>query len=46
MGNTESNQINRYKSHNVPLKLPMPASEEVDERFERVLVSISVMLLY
>ena len=41
MGNAESQQINRMKSHNVPLRLPMPAdNEEIDERFDRVMVSL------
>ena len=45
MGNTESHNISDFRSHNVPLKLPMPDNEEIDERFERVLVSLSKLLL-
>ena len=41
MGNSESNQVHRHKNHNVPLKLPMPNPEELDERFENVMVSLS-----
>lgn len=38
MGNSESNQMSRHKRHNVPVKLPMPNPDELDERFENVLV--------
>ena len=38
MGNSESSSIHDYRSHNVPLKLPMPDGDEIDEKFDRVLV--------
>ena len=44
MGNSESNNIHDFRSHNVPLKLPMPDNEEIDERFEQVLVSLAAAL--
>ena len=39
MGNSESNQMRGYRSHNIPLKLPMPDEDVIDQRFESVLVS-------
>lgn len=40
MGNAESSNANDFKSHNVPLRLPMPDRAELDERFNKVLVSL------
>jgi len=38
MGNAESSRMNDYRTHHVPVKLPMPDTNEIDERFEKVLV--------
>ena len=43
MGNSESNSIHDFRSHNIPLKLPMPDNDEIDERFERVIVSLCLL---
>ena len=46
MGNSEStSSVNEFKTHNVPLKLPMPNKAELDERFNKVLVSIYLLLI-
>nr|CAB3246530.1 formin-like protein 2 [Phallusia mammillata] len=42
MGNSESSRMHDYRSHNVPLKLPMPDSSEIDDRFEKVLASMNL----
>ncbi|CAK8671797.1 formin-like protein 2 isoform X2 [Clavelina lepadiformis] len=42
MGNAESGRINDYRSRNVPLRLPMPDTNELDERFEKVLASMNL----
>jgi len=43
MGNSEStSSVNEFKTHNVPLKLPMPNKAELDERFNKVLQSMNL----
>jgi len=42
MGNAESSNANDFKSHNVPLRLPMPDRAELDERFNKVLASMNL----
>uniref|UniRef100_H2Z2H8 GBD/FH3 domain-containing protein n=1 Tax=Ciona savignyi TaxID=51511 RepID=H2Z2H8_CIOSA len=42
MGNAESNRMHDYRSHNAPLKLPMPETREIDEKFNRILVSMNL----
>uniref|UniRef100_F7AXL0 Formin-like protein n=1 Tax=Ciona intestinalis TaxID=7719 RepID=F7AXL0_CIOIN len=42
MGNSESSRMHDYRAHNTPLKLPMPETKEIDEKFNRVLLSMNL----